>query len=130
MNTTTPRIKMYALAAGYHGNLNVVHTSRKRSVSPVRITRSSSDKLVAEITSMVSAFEPEKAWTKASESFADLATDGGRSIDDFRNSFLQREYRKMLDKVLALVTAEIKDNILVSMIIEKLSSHSGATSAI
>jgi hypothetical protein len=105
-------------------------SSRKRSVSPVRITRASSDKLLTEITTMFSAFEPEKTWTKVSKSFAGLTTSDGHTIAAFRESFLKREHFKLLEKVLALVPKDMKDNIAISAIIEKLSALSGATAPI
>ncbi len=105
-------------------------SSRKRSVSPVRITRASSDKLLTEITTMFSAFEPEKTWTKVSKSFAGLTTSDGNTSAAFRESFLKREHFKLLEKVLALVPKDMKDNIAISAIIEKLSALSGATAPI
>ena len=122
---------MFLAAAGlYNFDEDDYRPSRKRSVSPARVTRTSSDKIVGEITSMFSAFEPEKAWAKASASFVGLTTDEGRTIDDFRNSFFKQQYCMMLEKVLALAPEEIKDNILISTIIKELTERSGKTSGI
>lgn len=120
---------MFRAAAGLYG-VDKDEYRPSRTVSPPRVLRSSSDKIVTEVIALFSAFEPEKTWAKASESFVGLTTSDGHTIADFRESFLKQEHFKLLEKVIALVPEDMKDNIAISAIIEKLSALSGATSPI
>jgi hypothetical protein len=143
MNTYYHQTKMFAAAIGHYEidkglyyqssrkrSVSPVRPSKEKSVSPARALRSSSDKIVTEVATLFSAFEPEKTWTKVSKSFAGLTTSDGHTIAAFRESFLKREHFKLLEKVLALVPEDMKDNIAISAIIEKLSALSGATAPI
>jgi hypothetical protein len=122
---------MYALASGYSDggrDMGIYWRPQKeQSVSSTPDTRSSSGKIVEKITNMVDAFEPEKTWAKASESFVGLPTSAGHTIDAFRESFIKREHFKLLEKVLALVPEDMKDNFAISAIIGELRTRSGAT---
>jgi hypothetical protein len=117
---------MFAAAAG-HYNVDMDIYRPSRTVSPPRVLRSSSGKIVTEVIALFNDFEPEKTWAKASESFVGLTTSDGHSIADFRDIFLKREYSKLLDKVLELVPDDMMEDLAISAIIEKLRTRSGAT---
>jgi hypothetical protein len=110
-------------------DMGIYHRTQQEKMGiPICAPYSSSpDKSLDEISSMIRNFNPMKDWVKVSAGLTDLSTDSGMTIEDLKNSFIKKESEKMLKKVQDKVTPEIKDNMLVTMIIEGLKNLSGTT---